>query len=215
MRKQAGKRAKDKFLAPFGVGLRRRFMVAPFLTRTTFVSVTPVPNAPSSSEESAKTNSASEKTWSAFFFRNWKWIAGLMVLGFIIDRFDGDSSTAPPQSDTPPSTKKSLASSQQGEAFPASVMSELSRNAFTLRVGMSQAEVMDILGKPPTDTKVTDPAKFTVPGVPIIDPRPFTIYTWSSKDEPGETFVMVAIKDNRVFELSVFEGGGETLSVTE
>jgi hypothetical protein len=65
----------------------------------------PDPASTSGSDRAADGNGTSNKTWAAFLYRNWKWIAALMVLGLIIDAFDGKEADHSEAKTTMPSSE--------------------------------------------------------------------------------------------------------------
>lgn len=187
---------------------------AQYRRATKAMTTTPTPSGTPDSCHIAAAADSSQNSWGGFLYRNWKWLAGLMVLGLVVDFFDGHPSESPESPQRLSTTARTDNGVKPG-GLPSGEMSQVMRNAFALRLGMSTNETMRILGRPPTESKRTDPADHAVPGLPIINPSPFTIHTWSSATSPGETFVMVGISEDRVFEVSVYKDGGPTLSLSK
>lgn len=140
--------------------------------------------------------------------RNW-WI-GACVWGLLwvvnLNREAQNTNSAPE------SGSSAITNKNTGKMFSASEMKALYKKAKTLRLGMSEQEVLSLLGTP-TKTSHTDYSKIDVPdslrqAFPNMNPNPdpLDIYTWSLKSDPGNSFIMVSFQRGVIQDGSVHEG---------
>ena len=105
--------------------------------------------------------------------------------------------------------------SPTGKTFSDKKMEHLCRQAFKLRLGMSETEVFQIMGQSPSKRKHFNPADHTFPGIPVVDPRPHDTCIWSSTSDPGYYFVMVTFKAGRTVDITANKNRGRILELSE
>jgi hypothetical protein len=105
--------------------------------------------------------------------------------------------------------------SPTGKTFSDKQMEQLCRQAFKLRLGMSETEVFQIMGQSPSERKYFNPADHTLPGLPVVDPRPHDTCIWSSTSDPGYYFVMVTLKEGRTVDITANKNRGRILELSE
>lgn len=158
--------------------------------------------------------------------RNGKWwAAGLTwaVLGTLVGSQLKSETKSPPMPEAEqsggtrtPSTpvEHPTDTERSGELFSDEEMEDLYRKAFKLRLGMSENEVLRIMGQP-TERKTFDPSQHTVPGLPVVDPRVLNTSTWSSAKNSGSEFIMVTVTDDRAVDIVAHKKGGAILELSE
>lgn len=148
------------------------------------------------------------------------WASGIAWACFLLFA----TNRSAPEADTPTQTEsveekpakaeKEIQQNATGANFPEKKMDELYRKAFTLRLGMSPDEVFAIMG-PPTKRDFFNPADHVLPGLPVVDPRPMDTSTWSSAKDPGNSFIIVNIKEGRAVNIHAHKNRGSILDLSE
>lgn len=105
--------------------------------------------------------------------------------------------------------------SPTGKTFSDKKMEHLCRQAFKLRLGMSETEVFQIMGQSPSERKHFNPADHTLPGLPVVDPRPHDTCIWDATSDPGYYFVMVTFKAGRTVDITANKNRGRILELSE
>jgi hypothetical protein len=103
----------------------------------------------------------------------------------------------------------------KGKSFSKKQMAQIYEKAKTLRLGMTAKQVVATLGQP-TKSERTDFAADMRPKTPeaaelarqlnVQVPEALDTYGWSSKDDAGNSFVLVAIQCDEVMSIVVREG---------
>jgi len=119
-----------------------------------------------------------------------------------------------------PGSSSMVKTLSKGKSFSKKQMAQIYEKAKTLRLGMTAKQVVATLGQP-TKSKRTDFAANMRPKTPesaelarklnVQVPEALDTYGWSSKDDAGNSFVLVTIQCDEVMSIVVNEGdAGET-----